>query len=100
MLFIPHCFTQSTYLFPAIGLFPPQDAFDKLTVDSANQQASADAAAVTAADQNASFVEKAARHKASFIICDVHSLLLFIDIFSLLNRSLPPHASSLFSGCL
>ena len=46
----------------------PQDAFDKLTVDSANQQASADAAAVTAADQNASFVEKAARQKASFLI--------------------------------
>ena len=38
-----------------------QDAFDKLTVDSANQQASAVAAAVTAADQKASFGDQMAK---------------------------------------
>ena len=38
-----------------------QVAFDKLTVDSANQQASAVAAAVTAADQKASFGDQMAK---------------------------------------
>ena len=38
-----------------------QDAFDKLTVDNANQQASAVAAAVTAADQKASFGDQMAK---------------------------------------
>ena len=49
------------YLVPHLPRSISQDAFDKLTVDSANQQASAVAAAVTAADQKASFGDQMAK---------------------------------------
>ena len=46
---------------PTFLLIFSQVAFDKLTVDNANQQASAVAAAVTAADQKASFGDQMAK---------------------------------------
>ena len=48
---------------PTFLLIFSQVAFDKLTVDNANQQASAVAAAVTAADQKASFGDQMAKAK-------------------------------------
>ena len=87
--------------FPYVTSFS-QVAFDKLTVDSAHQQASAAVAAATAADQQAGFDIRMAKAehdaggmKASLRLMHVQLLSLFFSQLIVLCPS-----CLIFSGCL